>query len=42
MDSPLLKGVYTNGQSVAKGYSDGPLSLLLKPSLYVYSDGHHI
>jgi len=42
MDNPLLKGVYSNGQSVAKGYSDGLLPLLMKPSLYVYSDGHVI
>ena len=36
MDNLLLKGVYNNVQSVAKGYSDGPLLLLLKPSLYIY------
>jgi len=40
MDNLLLKGVYNNVQSVAKGYSDGPLLLLLKPSLYIYSNGH--
>jgi hypothetical protein len=39
MDNLLLKGVYSDEQSVAKGYSDGPLPLLVKSSLYVYSDG---
>ena len=39
-DLELLKEVYSNGQSVVKFYSDGPLLLLTKTSLYVNSDGH--
>jgi len=42
MDNPLLKGVYSDGKCVAKGYNDRPLALLMKPSLYVYSDEYVI
>ena len=41
-DLEWLKGVYNDGQSVAKSYSDGLLQLLMKPSLYVNSDGHDL
>ena len=41
-DLELLKGVCSDAQSVAKCYSDGPLQLLMKSSLYVKSDGHDL